>query len=104
MALGKNKIAWVILDTQTGDGTPGGDGVAVLASSGDKYVIATGTFDGATVTIERKDSRGGWIAIDGGTFTEASTKLLESVPTGSSLRASVSSSGGSTDIDAEITL
>ena len=64
-------------------------------------VICSGTFDGATATLQIKGPSGDWVSLTETTFTAASAIVTPLSPN-VSVRAVVSSAGASTDITLEI--
>jgi len=90
--------------------TTNGSGTGYPSPGGQAMLIVSGTFDGATVTpeITHDSTDEGWVAIndDSGTavaITAATNDgYIRWLPSEYSLRLTVSSAGGSTDISAKV--
>jgi len=63
-------------------------------------LIATGTFDGATVSLEMKGQHTEWVAVADSSFTQAGTASL--LGGGFKIRGVVTSAGASTDVNLEV--
>ena len=87
--------------------TSNGSGSIEHTSGGGKHVFTTtGTYDGATVTIQLRsgsDPSLEWFNLTNGVLTEASSKAIDFVPAGYMVRAVIASAGGSTNLFAEVT-
>ena len=63
-------------------------------------VIASGTFDGATVSLECKGALGDWAAISDASFSQAGSVTL--LGGGFELRGVVTGAGASTSVNLEV--
>lgn len=81
--------------------TNGSGSTATIEDGGFKLMRIYGTFDGATATLEVDfNGSGTWVADTGGVFTVADNYYINT-KTGMQIRLTVSSAGGSTDLNAE---
>ncbi len=70
-------------------------------SSEGVYVEGIGTWDGATISVEKLGLDGTWRGLPNGSFTADFAKLFK-VPNGRQIRIQPSGTGGSTSIDWEL--
>jgi len=88
-----------LLSNQTANGS---GSVVTIEDGGFRLLRIYGTFDGATATLEVDfNGSGTWIADSGGAFTVAD-QFYVNCKVGMQVRLTVSSAGGSTDLNAEM--
>lgn len=90
---------FLLFENQTSDAS---SDAVVLTQSGDKYLIASGTFGGGVLNIEISNEGGDFVPIDGGDFIEPGARIMFSIPKSAKIRATLSGAT-SPNIDVEIT-
>ena len=76
------------------------------STGGNQIYTVTGVFDGASITLQLRspnDPNMEWVSLPNSVLTQAGNKLVEFAPKAYSVRAVISSAGGSTDLFAEVT-
>ncbi len=71
---------------------------------GQKWITASGTFDGASVSLEIRlqEGPGEWITVDDATFTAANIKQVFLLGEIFEIRGALASAGGSTSVSLEV--